>query len=220
MDMTSNRFEITKKESQLIIAFCGPSTCGKTTVIKELLKEYQSKSHLITLVHLDHFFYDTDKLPKTELYGKLIPNKDLKQSVDWESFFKSISEVNTPILFIDGFITFADERSFNIVDICIKFEYNLDNDFDIALKRRVHRKQCFVDTDIPKDYLQNPFANNLNYRCTYFHKVVWPEMIKHPEYRNPENWRKPILTISATNNLQENVNKTLSFLHSFIDLRI
>lgn len=212
--------QVNKKENQLVIAFCGPSTCGKSTIIKELLNDYQSKSQHISTVKLDNFFYSTDDLPKTELRGKLIPNKDLKQSVDWESFFQNVSDVNTPILFLDGFITFADKRSFNIIDICVSFEYNFNTDFDIALRRRVHRKKGFENAEIPKDYLQNAFDNKVNYRCSYFHDIVWPEMIKHPEYRKPINWNKPILTLSATNDLQNNVKSALSFLHPFIDSHI
>lgn len=215
-----DEFKILKKENQLVIAFCGPSTCGKSTVLNALLKEYSNLSHLISSVNLDTFFYKTDELPKIELYGRIIPTKDLKQSVDWENFYRKISQVDTPILFIDGFITFADKRSFNLIDICISFEYYLEKDFSIALERRVRRKKQFKDAVIPKDYLQDPFANPLNYRCTYFHDVVWAEMVKHPEYRKPENWKRPIITLSATNDLQHNVQETKNFIHPYINSHI
>ena len=199
---------------KIVIAFCGPSTCGKSTVIREIVNHYNSG--FISVISLDNFFYQPEQLPKTQLYGQTINNKDLKESVDWESFFHKVSEIKTPVLFIDGFITFADERSFNIVDICISFEYNTETDFEVALKRRVRRKDCFKNAEIPGDYLENPFITQLNYRCIYFHDVVWPEMIKHPEYRKPLNWEKPLLVLPAINELQKNVNESLMFLHPYI----
>lgn len=208
---------IAKRENQLVIAFCGPSTCGKSTVLKELLKEYLHQSHLISSVNLDTFFYKTDNLPRTEFHGKMIPNKDLKQSVDWENFFKSVSQVEAPILFIDGFITFADQRSFNIIDVCVEFEYDFEKDFEVALLRRIRRKKSFENAEIPKNYSMNPFENMLNYRCCYFKEIVWCEMMKHPEYRKPLKWEKPILTLSATNDLQQNVQEAKKFVHPFID---
>lgn len=42
-------------------------------------------------------------------------------------------------------------------------------------------------------------------------------MVKHPEYIKPQNWEKPILNLSATSELQENVSKTLNFLKPFFD---
>ena len=85
--MSQSYFNISKKINQLIIAFCGPSTCGKSSIIKEILNSYRSKSQLIKIVVLDHFFYDKNKLPKTRMRGKKVSNLDLKESIDRNAFY-------------------------------------------------------------------------------------------------------------------------------------
>lgn len=152
--------------------------------------------------------------------GKKVSNLDHKESIDWNAFYRCILEINSPVILIDGFITFADERSSEIVDICVLFEYNINTDFQIALNRRIHRCSSFQKCVIPNDYLQNPFINDLNYRCTYFHDIVWPEMMKHPEYRKPNNWGISILNLSATDSFQNNFTKTMNFIQGHIDFYI
>ncbi|OHT13201.1 hypothetical protein TRFO_16764 [Tritrichomonas foetus] len=209
-------YKVAPKPNQLVIAFSGPSTCGKSTVIKSLIGQYNDKID-ITVLLLDTFFFNSGNIPKTKMRGETIMNYDLKQSINWESYFQKFKKTDTSIIFLDGFITFADERSQDIVDILITFEYNIDTDFELALSRRIHRKKMWRNIEIPKDYLENSFVDKLNYSCTYFHDVVWQEMLKHPEYRKPSDWNKPILILSATDSIQNNIEKTKAFLRPFLE---
>ena len=215
--MSSKYFKISKKENQLIIAFSGPSTSGKSSLIKALLeKQLQSKSDSIKLIQMEKFFKRSYESPKIKIGGYNISNLDLKESIQWDNFYKEISQNDSPILLIDGFILFADERSYDIVDLCVSFEYNIDTDFEIALDRRVHRYGMNEGIEIPKDYLEKASENRFNLHCAYFHQVVWQEMVKHPEYRLPQNWKKPLLVLSATNDFKDNVDKAFNFLQPYI----
>lgn len=214
--MSSNDNELIKKENQLVIGICGPSTSGKSTIIEEIMTIYEKYDEQFSVIPMEKYFRKY-KAPKTEIFGKKFTNLDLKKSIDWKLFFKAIARDNSPILIIDGFILFADPRSADLVDVCVTIEYNIETDFEIALDRRIHRYPWTRDAIIEKDYLENPFKNPVNEHCTYFHEIVWPEMVKHPEYIKPQNWEKPILNLSATSELQENVSKTLNFLKPFFD---
>ena len=68
---------------------------------------------------------------------------------------------------------------------------------------------------IPNNYLTNPRASNLNLNCAYFHDVVWPEMVRHPEYRVPVQCSKPLLNLSATANPNDNYSSALNFLSNY-----
>ena len=215
--MSSKKFNITKKENQMIIAFSGPSTSGKSSLIDELLEtQLQSKYDSIEVVAMERFFKQSYNAPKIEMGVNSLTNLYLKESIKWNSFFKHISKIDSPILFIDGFILFADERSHDIVDVCVSFEYNTETDFEIALDRRVHRYGMNKNIPIPKDYLEKATENRFNMHCAYFHEAVWPEMVRHPEYRTPQNWEKPLLILSATNDFHDNVNKAFNFLQPYI----
>ena len=210
---------IYRKEKQIKIAFCGPSTCGKSTVIEKILASNPTLRKSITVVKLDSYIYRESERPKTMMQGEMIPNLDLKESIDWNPFINEITRTNTPIVFVDGFITFADNRLHQLIDACVTFEYDIEKDFDVALYRRIKKSKRFKHENIPSNYLQNTWNDKtkLCYYCTYFHEIVWPEMIKHPEYRKPSNWNKPILELSATNDPNSNLQKTLEFIHPLID---
>ena len=218
-NMILEDLHVKKNPNQLIIAFTGPSTCGKSTVIKELLKKL-NKTTDISVILLDSFFFDHGNIPKTELCGTTIMNYDRKDSVNWERFFRKIKFTHSDVIFIDGFIAFADERTKDIVDIIISFEYNIENDFDIALRRRIHRKKLWENVEPPDDYLENPFIDKLHYTCCYFKNVVWEEMVKHPEYRRPNDWEKPILILPASDSIHENTERALEFIQPMIEAHL
>lgn len=213
--MILDNFQPIKKENQLIIGVCGSTTSGKSTLITELLKKLEQHNSHMDQIAME-WFIDADNAPKTDLLGKDYVNLDIKESINWNRYYKQISENNSPILFLDGYLLFADKRSYDIVDICIEIEFNIETDYEIALDRKIHRYEWNKDKVIEKDYLQNPYKNAVNVKCAYFHEIAWPEMIRHPEYRKPQNWRKPLLTLSATNDLQENVSLALNFIEPFI----
>ena len=207
---------IAKKSRQIIIAFTGGSTSGKTTLVDKLLEEFHDKRDYIAVIRLDQYIYPEYQRPQTMMQGRNIGNLDLKESIDWDSFFNEISSVYAPIVFIDGFITFADNRSNQLVDLIVDIEYNTFTDFDIALRRRVNKSRTYGGCSVPSNYIHNTWNNDLCRYCTYFHDIVWPEMIKHPEYRKPYNWSNDrVLTLSATSDARLNVMKTLNFLHPF-----
>ena len=111
---------------------------------------------------------------------------------------------------------FADQRSYDLVDISILIEYNVDTDFDVAIQRRISRYPWRNEFEYDENYLQNPFKNKLNRQCAYFHEVAWPQIVMHPEFNEPKNWTKPILTLSATNDIQKNTNLAFDFLQQYI----
>lgn len=84
---------------------------------------------------------------------------------------------------IDRFIVFADIKSKQLVDLIVDIEFNTSTDFNEALNRRVKKSRTFEGCSVPSNYIQNTWNDSLSYYCTYFHDIVWPEMIKHPEYR-------------------------------------
>lgn len=214
--MSSDDITKQKKENQLIIGICGPSTSGKSTIIDELVTRYSDHSDQIEVIALETFF-KTHKAPTTKIFGKKFTNLDLRESIKWDLFYNEIFECDSAVIFLDGFILFANEQSYDLVDVCVSIDYDVDKDFDVALDRRIHRYPWDKNKIIDKDYLKKPFKNPVNAHCTYFHEIVWPEMVKHPEYRKPLNWEKPHLALKATNDLNENVSLAFNFLNPFID---
>ena len=209
--MSSSTLQPRKKENQLIIAFTGPSTSGKSSIINELKKNrFQSLKNDITTIPMEYFF--KKDAPTININGRSRPNLDLKESIYWDDFFECISEAEEPIVFIDGFIAFADKRTYDFADVCVALEYNIETDFNIALDRRVHRHGKFKGIKIPDDFISSSSNKPIYNECKYFHQCVWAEMVKHPEYRMPQNWEKPLLVLSATNDFNDNVNKTVDFL--------
>ena len=84
-------------------------------------------------------FIDAEHAPKENLLGKEYVNLDIKESIDWNTFYQQITQKNSPVLFLDGYILFADKRSYDIVDICIVIEYDIEKDYERALDRKIHR---------------------------------------------------------------------------------
>ncbi|KAK8871520.1 hypothetical protein M9Y10_007249 [Tritrichomonas musculus] len=114
--MSSNDNELIKKENQLVIGICGPSTSGKSTIIEEIMTIYEKYDEQFSVIPMEKYFRKY-KARKTEIFGKKFTNLDLKKSIDWKLFFKAIARDNSPILIIDGFILFADPRSADLVDV-------------------------------------------------------------------------------------------------------
>ena len=214
--MSSETYIPVKNKNQLIIGVCGPTTSGKSTIISEILQRFGE----FPVIGIEKFF-NMKNPPLINLFGREIPNYDNSASVEWDLFYKEIEkQCDSPVLIIDSFVLFADHRAYELVDVCILIKYNVDTDFDVALQRRISRYPWRNEFEYDENYLQDPFKNKLNRQCAYFHEVAWPQMVNHPEFNQPKNWEKPILSLSATNDLQKNTKLALDFLKPYMNIQL
>ena len=68
-------------------------------------------------------------------------------------------------------------------DVLIDIEFSGESDFEITLERRISRG---FQTAFPDDYHEKPTIDRVHFTCSYLEEIVWPEMLKHPEYRRPK----------------------------------
>lgn len=189
-----------------VLCVSGISTTGKSTIADHLSKKYG-----FDVISFDSYFKSPDVIPKFEIDGQNVINWDLPDSIDWEYLFQDLRNLDPNKLYIfDSFIPFSNPQIECIVDALINLEFKQD-DFDVAIKRRVERG---FHEEVPPDYESSPTASQVNFCAYYFKHIVWPEAFKHPEYRLPIPWTKPIIRLNALSPLQENIDAADKFVDS------
>jgi len=189
----------------IIIGISGPSTSGKSTISKVLSSELSCK-----VICTDFYFKVNSELPRIEIKGQMCLNFDSPDSIEWNYLLEEIEKhKEDPYLILEGFILFANPEIEKIVDILISIDFKAD-DFQIALERRLNRR----GSSVPADYLDDPFKNEYNYLAYYFQEIVWKNYANNPHYITPLTWSKPILKLSATDEIEENIGLSLSFINS------
>lgn len=191
-----------------VILFTGPSTCGKSTIVKELLKQFKSVS-----ITIDRFF-DLSIMPEIDFHGRKIRNNDCVEAVNWDKFLDHFSKIdNTDLIFLDAFIFFCKPGFENMVDAIVDIEYE-EGDMMIGMRRRMVRKGR---PEPPEDYAsQDPWSSNALFKCHYFADVVWKLAVDHPEYRVPPNWNKPIIKLSAKDDIEGNIRSSAEFVNKIV----
>jgi len=190
------------------IGFSGMSTSGKSTVAKLMAKEYNAKVY-----HSDRYF--KSDAPRCHFHGRSIRNLDLPAATAWDLLYEDLSEDESPLIFIDSFQLHYDESIASQLDAVIQFEYK-EEDFQVALNRRVIRSQGMPP---PENYHDlDPKRNRLVFSALYFEEIVWSIGIAHPEYWKftEEEDKIPILTLSATDPLDLNIELSREFIRQFL----
>ena len=198
--------EIVKKKRQLVIGVTGISTSGKS-IIADYLKEELG----LRVIPLDEFFAMM-RLPRAEFKGETIGDWDRPESIDWNDVARKFNETEDPVVVVEGFILFPDQKMPKIIDALIDIEFSED-EFEVALTRRITRGfQC----EVPSDWQENPMKDKVSFTCAYFKDFVWKRALEHPEYRLPPNWNKPLLRLSATQDIEENKRRAKEFVTEFV----
>ena len=218
----------------IVIGITGPTTSGKSTISQELQKILGCQ-----ILCVDGYFKINMFLPKVEINGHTILDFDDKDSVDWPLFIEDIeSEIDKAkcqkkeYLIIEGFLLFGDPKIFDFIDILITINFNVKTDQELAFKRRINRykrnsllydkgssiseetikKINEEEEEIPEDYETNPDKNNLNHLAFYFNHVAWPHIENNEELVCPKNWKKPVLKLSATGDINQNIKQSIDFI--------
>ena len=189
-----------------ILCISGISTSGKSTIAKDISEKFGYK-----IIPFDDYFIDFAKIPKFQMDGQTIINWDLPESIDWDLILSDLQKLDPKKKYIiESFIPFASPQIEPLVDSLIDIEF-YQTDFEVALKRRVFRG---FNEDVPSDYNENPMSSKAHFCAYYFKNYVWKEAFLHPEYRLPLHWDKPLLRLSATDPLEDNLKSAYNFVEN------
>lgn len=201
-----------------IIGVSGPTTSGKSTISEALQKKYNCK-----IICVDSYFKINVDLPKEEINGRTVLNFDSPDSVEWNYFIEDIQkEINkmkqtktTNYLIVEGFLLFGTNEIKEMVDMLITVEFNVDTDEDIAFHRRLNRlNEKNEEEEVPEEYMENPEKNRIAYTAFYFKSIAWKKVKENQPYVCPDDWTKPLLKLSATADINENIEKSVEFIES------
>lgn len=194
----------------LRIGLTGISTSGKTTIASMLSSEFHGRH-----IKGDHFFKNRyQKVPKCEFHGQIITNLENPDATNWEKFAQTIKE-SSSLTFVDSFQLRVSPLVEQQIDAIIQFEYQ-ETDLPIAVIRRVVRRG---NPPPPENYHEiDPLTNKLVWRALYYEEVVWRTAIEHPEYwkYNEGETDKPLLILSATAPLEENIKLAREFVANLL----
>ena len=219
----------------IVIGISGPTTSGKSTISEKLQQKFNCK-----IICVDNYFKINSEMPKVEINGLTILDFDDKDAIEWNYLIEDIEKEkikSKDFLIVEGFLLFGDPKIYDIIDILINISFDTEKDEEIAFKRRLNRfkwegirynqiknnkkdddnenlKKYEEEEEIPEDYETNPEKNRLNYLAFYFKHVAWPHIKENQELVCPLNWEKPVLKLSATANLQDNIQKSFDFINS------
>ena len=192
------------------IGLTGISTCGKTTVATALSSEFDG-------IHIegDRYFKVHYEIPLCAFHNKAIRNYDSPDATNWERFADVIAAEDS-LTFVDSFQLRVSPLVEDQIDAIIQFEYQETN-LPIAVTRRVTR---WGDPPPPKNYHDlDPWENNLVLTALYYEEIVWSTAMKHPEYwkYNEGEIDKPLLILSATAPIQENIQRAKEFVANLLN---
>ena len=188
------------------IGITGITTSGKTTLTNLLVNHFKAKKCC-----MDDFYFQTD-FQQINFRGKMVSNWESPKGIDWEKFEVHCENSFGNVIFIDSFLLLYSKKITNMIDILIILEYK-EEDFEIALKRRIKRN---FDQEVPYNYLKNPEESEIHYEAAYFKEISWKFAFNFPQYREPENWNKPILKLSATSSIEDNLIKSIKFINKYL----
>jgi hypothetical protein len=152
-------------------------------------------------------------MPRVRIAGRAIANWGDPQSLAWGPFVADLAAARgNGLVIVEGFILFAHPAVAPLCDALIALEFD-DGEMEVAMDRRVRRA---VGRAAPANYREAPFQSRAHSAAAYFHEVVWPEMLRHPEYMDPRGWGKPRLALRATDSLEQNMAAALVFLKSLL----
>lgn len=134
-----------------IIGIAGPSCCGKSTICDELQKHLKDSF----IIHTDDYWHDPETFPKE----KGFKNWELPECIDFDTLYVNLSDLKkgktttapqwvrggypplqkeikpSPIIIVEGFRLFWDERVRKILD----FRIYIDVPEGLIIRRRVER---------------------------------------------------------------------------------
>ena len=211
----------------VVIGISGPTTSGKSTIAEEIKKMFNCK-----IICVDGYFKVNPEMPKIEINGLTIIDFDNRDAIEWNYLIEDIEKEknqSNDFLIVEGFLLFGDPQLYDIIDVLITVNFDIESDQQLALKRRLNRfkwneliyanqgkedrKIYEEEEEIPEDYETNPEKNRINYLTFYFNHVAWPHVKGNQEFVRPLNWKKPILELSATDDIHVNVQKSIEFIN-------
>jgi adenylate kinase family enzyme len=227
----------------IVIGIAGPTTSGKSTIAERLKKVFNCESVCVDkyfkrnkdlpkteINGVNILNYDSPRAIEWSCFAK-----DLRDKIEEMETTKSSN-----FLIVEGFLLFGTAEISEMIDIVIVVEYDIGRDKYVALHRRLNRmknrksthekdpniamiessgraviKSDKSEEDAPDDYLENPLRSLVTYASFYFMEVAWKQIELNQYYICPKDWEKPILRLSATANLDENINKSIEFIGTY-----
>lgn len=197
-------FLMSKEDLPFIIGIAGPTTSGKSTI-----SEVVAKKLSCPIICVDGYFKVNPEMPVS--YVKF-NNFDKVEAIEWNILIEDIKTryKNQKFLIVEGFLLFGDPEMEELVDILININYK-ENEMQIALERRLSR----IGYKIIEDYENDPYETREKYTNFYFRKIAWPQIEENKKYVSPPNWKKPLLTLSATDDIQHNIEASQEFIDKY-----
>lgn len=188
----------------LIIGISGPTTSGKSTISESIANDLHCP-----ILCTDDYFKVNPEMPKTYFGDIEVINFDKVESIDWNMLIEDIKTryENEKYLILEGFILFGHPDIQDYVKMLIKIDYN-DDDMEIALNRRLTRNGYKNIEDCES----NPYETREKFCNFYFRKIAWPQRKENAKFLIPSNWKKPVLELSAIDNLEANIEKSRQFV--------
>jgi uridine kinase len=185
----------------LLIGIAGPSCSGKTTIIKEIVK---NNSHIVRL-KVDNYWKDKNTFPKVLGYR----NWDRPENIKFDVLAKNLTDLKagrktevpickkgqfdrnelikpTQIILVEGFLLFADKKTCDQLDLKIYI--------DIP-------KEVSIDRKIKRSHRDWPAEKYVKIATEYSHKVYWPE---YKKYVRPFKQQADMI-LDGTADIQDNV---------------
>ena len=187
------------------LGIAGMTTTGKSTIADAILDTYRG-----TKCCIDDYYFTKD-FPMIDFHGRQVIDWETPDCIHWDQYEPYVQRQEGKFIIIDSYLLFYSKKIVDSLDALIICEYeNTEEHKQIALKRRLLR---YFDTEeIPDDYKENPLKSEINLESAYFTEYAWKWAFDNPQYREPKEWHKPILRLSAVAPLKENIEKAKEFV--------
>ncbi|EAY15987.1 hypothetical protein TVAG_262370 [Trichomonas vaginalis G3] len=187
------------------IGISGISTSGKTTLANALVKHFNCGYCCAD----KYYNRDQSSFPRIPFLGDMIAEWDSPQCIFWDKFENQVESMQDDLIILESFLLFYSKKVGDTIDGLIALEYE-EIDLPIALARRVKR---VTGEEVPKDYKENPKKSEAHWESNYFEQIAWPYALKNPEYREPKDYKKPVLRLKATAPLEDNITAAINFIN-------
>ena len=197
------------KKKSIRLGIAGITTTGKSTIADVLKETFRG-----TKCCIDDYYYTKD-YPMMNFKGREIIDWETPDCIHWDAYEEYIQRQEGKLIIIDSYLLFYSKKISDSLDAVIVCEYEPTEEHkEIALKRRLRR--YFNTEEIPPDFHENPFKNEINLEAAYFTEYAWKWALDNPNYREPTVWNKPILRLSAVAPLEENIKLAKEFVSKLL----
>lgn len=137
-----------RKAGPYIVAICGASCSGKSTIASKLASELNGK-HATRVIAADDFFlfdqYCTDNCPTKEVDGHVWKDWESSRSIDWQGLAQAVRKAAQerpcpPYIIVEGFLLLAAPESSALFDAAVMVELSKEE----CWRRRGARAECMA----------------------------------------------------------------------------